>query len=315
MISSPSHASSGSPPSARDDCPISPTSTRSRSSFSNKPYARASRTSNPSQKAAHNRNEQERRRKMNSSFEALAELIPNLSHRLNGRGRAPSRPEVLASTMAYIRALRRHTALAASELRYMKEENDGLRDQLNMWRRGRGETPIDEPLRGEGFGKVWNQEVEVMAEDNVGGIEEEDRTDSGEVEAEIRSTVGTDTTATSEDFSSPGDSRRSASEESPIQAPPLWTNTVMTTAHQRHEQDIAGPSSFRTVHPATNVHNYAPHSHDDSYFRQDTLHAGSSTSLYPIYNYVPSTNPAEYPRTQTHTPTVPSNVDTRFDVQ
>ncbi|KAK7038805.1 hypothetical protein VNI00_010435 [Paramarasmius palmivorus] len=268
--SSSSHASSGLPSSAKDDS-ISPKSTRNRSN------ARAPRTKNSFKKAVHNRNEQERRRRMNNNFEALAELIPGHSYRLNGTGRAPTKPEILASAVAYIRALRRHTALAASELRGMKGENDILRDQLNMRRGERGEIPIDEPVRGEGFIMVWRQEVEVMAEDNIGGIEEEDRTDSGGAEAEM--------------------------------------STVTTAAHQRHEQDIADPSSSRTIHP-TNVHNYAPQSHDDSYFRHPgSLHAGSSTSLYPIYTYVPTTNAGEFPRIQTHTPTVPRNVDTRFDVQ
>lgn len=133
---------------------------------------KASRRANTAERrATHNAVERARRETLNGRFLDLAKLLPNLS-----QIRRPSKSAIVNSSIAHVHASRRHRALAARELRVVKLEADNLRRELNEWRDRAGIPRIEEPVRGEGFGMVLNQELEVIP---IGAADEEDGDEYG----------------------------------------------------------------------------------------------------------------------------------------
>ncbi|EEB94233.1 hypothetical protein MPER_06987 [Moniliophthora perniciosa FA553] len=83
---------------------------------------------------------------------------------MSARHRRLSKFDIVNSAIAHIHASHRHRSVAARELRLLKEEADELRREVNVWREQAGEQLVEEPIRGEGFGLVWNQELEELPE-------------------------------------------------------------------------------------------------------------------------------------------------------
>ncbi|ESK91701.1 macrophage erythroblast attacher isoform 1 [Moniliophthora roreri MCA 2997] len=149
------------------------------------------RANTAERRATHNAVERARRETLNGRFLDLAKLLPNLS-----QIRRPSKSAIVNSSIAHVHASRRHRALAARELRTLKIEADQLRRELNEWRDRAGIPRVEEPVRGEGFGMVLNQELEVIPittgpadeEDDEYGIYEDgtpvDETESGAIAIE-----------------------------------------------------------------------------------------------------------------------------------
>ncbi|KAL0571852.1 hypothetical protein V5O48_010104 [Marasmius crinis-equi] len=137
---------------------------------SGKPQRKASRrASTAERRATHNAVERARREVLNGRFLDLAKILPNLS-----QVRRPSKSAIVNSSIAHFHASRRHRAMAARELRVLKMETDQLRLELNEWRSRAGIPRVDDPVRGEGFSMILNQELEVVPVLNVGGEDDEE---------------------------------------------------------------------------------------------------------------------------------------------
>ncbi|KAL0581904.1 hypothetical protein V5O48_000134 [Marasmius crinis-equi] len=130
-------------------------------------------------RAIHNAVERARRETLNGRFLDLAKLLPNLS-----QIRRPSKSAIVNSSIAHLSASRRHRALASRELRVLKLEADHLRKELNEWRNRAGIARTEEPVRGEGFGMVLNQELEAIPVLKSGGYDEEDFGDDASSEGD-----------------------------------------------------------------------------------------------------------------------------------
>ncbi|KAG7087212.1 hypothetical protein E1B28_013192 [Marasmius oreades] len=145
----------------------------SNTSVSGKPQRKASRrASTAERRATHNAVERARREVLNGRFLDLAKILPNLS-----QVRRPSKSAIVNSSIAHFHATRRHRAMAARELRLLKTETDQLRMELNEWRSRAGIQRVEEPVRGEGFSMVLNQELEVIPVVNIGEDDEEGSVD------------------------------------------------------------------------------------------------------------------------------------------
>ncbi|KAK1233921.1 hypothetical protein PQX77_002894 [Marasmius sp. AFHP31] len=168
----PSGAGSTLPPNA-----LSPSSTDESSSGPRTPVSptpknlkKSSRRANTAERrATHNAVERARRETLNGRFLDLAKMLPNLS-----QIRRPSKSAIVNSSIAHIHASRRHRVLASRELRMMKLEADQLRHELNEWRDRAGISRVEEPVRGDGFSMVLNQELEVIPIVTSGGDDDED---------------------------------------------------------------------------------------------------------------------------------------------
>lgn len=148
---------------------INSNNTHSNTSASGKPQRKASRrASTAERRATHNAVERARREVLNGRFLDLAKILPNLS-----QVRRPSKSAIVNSSIAHFHATRRHRAMAARELRQLKMETDQLRLELNEWRSRAGIQRVEEPVRGEGFSMVLNQELEVVPVVNLGEDEDE----------------------------------------------------------------------------------------------------------------------------------------------
>ncbi|KAK1219247.1 hypothetical protein PQX77_018054 [Marasmius sp. AFHP31] len=130
-------------------------------------------------RAIHNAVERARRETLNGRFLDLAKLLPNLS-----QIRRPSKSAIVNSSIAHLNASRRHRALASRELRVLKLEADHLRKELNEWRDRAGISRVEEPIRGEGFSMILNQELEAIPVLKAGGYDDEDFGDDGSSEGE-----------------------------------------------------------------------------------------------------------------------------------
>ena len=63
-------------------------------------------------------------------------------------------------------------------------EADHLRKELNEWRDRAGISRVDEPIRGEGFSMVLNQELEAVPILKTGGFDDDEYGDDGSSEGE-----------------------------------------------------------------------------------------------------------------------------------
>ncbi|KAJ8090167.1 hypothetical protein PM082_018754 [Marasmius tenuissimus] len=140
---------------------------------SGKPPRKASRrASTAERRATHNAVERARREVLNGRFLDLAKILPNLS-----QVRRPSKSAIVNSSIAHFHASRRHRAMAARELRLLKMETDQLRAELNEWRTRSGIPRVEDPVRGDGFSMILNQELEVVPVLNIGEDDEEGSVD------------------------------------------------------------------------------------------------------------------------------------------
>lgn len=106
-----------------------------------------------------------------ASPQDLAALLSNLREM-----RRPSKSAIVNSSIAHMKAERRHRIFAAQQLRMMKNEADVLRHELNVWRARAGVPFVEEPTRGEAFGIVLCGELEFDEDELIeaGLAEEED---------------------------------------------------------------------------------------------------------------------------------------------
>ncbi|KAJ8093931.1 hypothetical protein PM082_009809 [Marasmius tenuissimus] len=149
--------------------PVSPTP-HTTTNGTGKSLKKSSRRANTAERrATHNAVERARRETLNGRFLDLAKMLPNLS-----QIRRPSKSAIVNSSIAHIHASRRHRVLASRELRMIKLEADQLRHELNEWRDRAGISRVEEPVRGDGFSMVLNQELEVIPIMTSGGDEDED---------------------------------------------------------------------------------------------------------------------------------------------
>ncbi|KAF9259862.1 hypothetical protein L218DRAFT_989899 [Marasmius fiardii PR-910] len=138
-------------------------------------------------RAVHNAVERARRETLNGRFLDLAKLLPNLS-----QIRRPSKSAIVNSSIAHLNACRRHRALASRELRILKLESDHLRKELNEWRDRAGIARVEEPVRGEGFSMVLNQELEAIPVLKSGGYEDEEYLDDASSEGDYNTVQSMD---------------------------------------------------------------------------------------------------------------------------
>ncbi|KAJ6631905.1 hypothetical protein B0H10DRAFT_1631 [Mycena sp. CBHHK59/15] len=144
----------------------------------------ASHTVKPKQRnsaqrrASHNAIERQRRENLNARFLDLASLLPNLAHI-----RRPSKSSIINTSIAHVRASRRHRCLASQQLRVLSEECESLRRDVNDWRDRAGVAVIlPQPHRGEVFsmilagGELEFEEGDLLSGD---GEEEDDGEDYG----------------------------------------------------------------------------------------------------------------------------------------
>ncbi|KAL0059183.1 hypothetical protein AAF712_014107 [Marasmius tenuissimus] len=160
-------------PSSTDESssgPRTPVSPTPHATTTGKSLKKSSRRANTAERrATHNAVERARRETLNGRFLDLAKMLPNLS-----QIRRPSKSAIVNSSIAHIHASRRHRVLASRELRMIKLEADQLRHELNEWRDRAGISRVEEPVRGDGFSMVLNQELEVIPIMTSGGDEDED---------------------------------------------------------------------------------------------------------------------------------------------
>ncbi|ESK88110.1 macrophage erythroblast attacher isoform 1 [Moniliophthora roreri MCA 2997] len=261
--SSPSHTSSGSPSSTelegsitRSKAPASgkaPKPSRNR----NSPTSRMSRMNDSARRATHNETERRRRGDLNDRFSDLAGLIPNMS----GRHRRPSKFDIVNSAIAHIHASHRHRSIAAQELRLLKEEADELRREVNMWRGQAGEQLIEEPIRGEGFSMVWNQELEELPE-GATLLEEVQYEAIPEGEDMEPSAIGVE----EQQQVIQQAAEQGAVPDQAEQYRPLGISTALRPQTQPQDYSPPVPSSSRDPVPAHNLNPYPSH---------------------PVYNYPP----------------------------
>ncbi|KAJ6502898.1 hypothetical protein C8R47DRAFT_1067713 [Mycena vitilis] len=127
------------------------------------------RVNTAERRATHNAVERQRRETLNGRFMDLAGMLSNLR-----TIRRPSKSAIVNSSIAHLRAARRHRGLAAHELRVLSEENDALRVELNAWRARNGLGGVEEPVRGEGWELVMSGELAFEAGEMMDGEEGEE---------------------------------------------------------------------------------------------------------------------------------------------
>ncbi|KAJ6468263.1 hypothetical protein C8R45DRAFT_1105632 [Mycena sanguinolenta] len=122
--------------------------------------------SSPEQRAAHNAVERQRRGKLTKRIFELESLL----HPANSDRRS-TRTTIVNSAIAHLDAARRHSALAAQELRMLQDEADALRREANEWRAHAGIACLDAPVRSEEFQAVLRDELNLPADDVPDGEE------------------------------------------------------------------------------------------------------------------------------------------------
>ncbi|KAJ7209025.1 hypothetical protein B0H12DRAFT_1079886 [Mycena haematopus] len=127
------------------------------------------------QRAAHNAVERERRGKLSKRILELESLLSAANS-----DRRPTRNTTINSAIAHLQAARRHSALAAQELRMMQHEADDLRREANEWRAHAGVACLDEPVRSEAFKAVLRDALNFPV----------DAPDDGETDAEVHGSNG-----------------------------------------------------------------------------------------------------------------------------
>ncbi|KAJ7270232.1 hypothetical protein C8J57DRAFT_1508276 [Mycena rebaudengoi] len=100
-------------------------------------------------RASHNAVERQRRDTLNARFVDLASLLPNLTNI-----KRPSKSSIVNSSIAHVRASRRHRTLASQELQLLHEECDSLRREVNGWRGRSGLATIPQYHRGDVFARL-----------------------------------------------------------------------------------------------------------------------------------------------------------------
>ncbi|KAJ7641341.1 hypothetical protein FB45DRAFT_355437 [Roridomyces roridus] len=120
-------------------------------------------------RASHNAVERARREALNARFLDLAAVLPNLAH-----VRRPSKSSIVNSSIAHVRASRRHRILAAQQLRVLATECESLRREANDWRARAGVMRIDTPSRGDAFSTVMGEELHYEIGDLQGVCEEDE---------------------------------------------------------------------------------------------------------------------------------------------
>ncbi|KAJ7120597.1 hypothetical protein C8R43DRAFT_1241606 [Mycena crocata] len=105
---------------------------------------------NAERRASHNAVERQRREALNARFLDLAAMLPNLANI-----RRPSKSSIVNSSIAHVRASRRHRFIASQQVRALKEECDSLRREVNEWRKRAGvDILLNQPDRGEAFALI-----------------------------------------------------------------------------------------------------------------------------------------------------------------
>ncbi|KAK7055682.1 hypothetical protein R3P38DRAFT_2848478, partial [Favolaschia claudopus] len=94
----------------------------------------------------HNAAERQRRGNLTKHFLTLSSLLYTFDP-----DRRQTRSDIVDSTMAHIRASRRHAGLASEELRAMQNEAESLRREANEWREQAGMARLEEPWRDRYF--------------------------------------------------------------------------------------------------------------------------------------------------------------------
>ncbi|KAJ7635568.1 hypothetical protein DFH06DRAFT_1479186 [Mycena polygramma] len=134
---------------------------------------RVRRASTAERRATHNAVERMRRDALNGRFLTLASMLPPLAAL-----RRPSKAAIVGTSIATVKAARRHRVLAAQTLRTLAREAEGLRREVNEWR-ARARVPhLDVSVRSEAHDAILRAEVEdfdLILEDGLEfEIEEED---------------------------------------------------------------------------------------------------------------------------------------------
>ncbi|KAG7087866.1 hypothetical protein E1B28_013804 [Marasmius oreades] len=182
-------------------------------------------------RAIHNAVERARRETLNGRFLDLAKLLPNLS-----QIRRPSKSAIVNSSIAHLAASRRHRALASRELRILKLESDHLRKELNEWRDRAGIARVEEPVRGEAFSMILNQEVEdIPVLKHGGGYDDEEFMDDASSEGDYTPNHSLDS-----------DSHHSGSTTTPYMNPPPPLSTFMPNPQHPHRQQSLNTSPSPT---------------------------------------------------------------------
>ncbi|KAJ7105685.1 hypothetical protein C8R44DRAFT_886612 [Mycena epipterygia] len=135
-------------------------------------------------RATHNAVERQRRENLNARFVDLAALLPNLIHI-----RRPSKSSIVNSSIAHVRASRRHRLLSAQHLRVLNDECESLRREVNEWRDRAGVSVLlGSPNRGEGFSLILSgAELEFEEDDLQCGDGEEDEEGEGYAQEDFHS--------------------------------------------------------------------------------------------------------------------------------
>ncbi|KAJ7663425.1 hypothetical protein DFH06DRAFT_1190215, partial [Mycena polygramma] len=116
---------------------------------------RVRRASTAERRATHNAVERMRRDALNGRFLTLASMLPPLAAL-----RRPSKAAIVGTSIATVKAARRHRVLAAQTLRALAREAEGLRREVNEWR-ARARVPhLDVPVRSEAHDAILRAEVE-----------------------------------------------------------------------------------------------------------------------------------------------------------
>ncbi|KAF8134053.1 hypothetical protein K438DRAFT_1883718 [Mycena galopus ATCC 62051] len=120
-------------------------------------------------RASHYAVERARRATLNARFFDLAALLPNLNHI-----RRPSKLAIVNSSIAHVRAERRHRELASQQLRVLNDECDVVRREINQWRARVDIHPVVAPPRSEGFALVLGGEGPFFHPVDLEGVDDED---------------------------------------------------------------------------------------------------------------------------------------------
>ncbi|KAJ6475145.1 hypothetical protein C8R47DRAFT_704707 [Mycena vitilis] len=116
---------------------------------------RVRRANTAERRATHNAVERMRRDALNARFLTLASMLPPLAAL-----RRPSKAAIVGTSIATVKAARRHRVLAAQTLRALAREAEGLRREVNEWR-ARARVPhLDLPVRSEAHDAILRAEVE-----------------------------------------------------------------------------------------------------------------------------------------------------------
>ncbi|CAK5283676.1 unnamed protein product [Mycena citricolor] len=218
------------------------------------PPKRNRRATTAERRATHNAVERARRETLNGRFLTLASILPPLASI-----RRPSKSAIVGSSIATVRAGRRHRLRAAQALKALAREAETLRMEVNTWR-ARARLPVLEaPSRSQDFSIVLSGEMEEDPADAEYAIDEGDEEDYedglendddelGSAPPGSRDGMKMDLAATRQHIASPVSSGP--------RTPPASESPALMHAHARSPMQSASPVTPNLVphHPSAMNH-------------------------------------------------------------